>query len=271
MPTVQATFKDLERTGWETRAGFYDDRFGALTARTAEPLLDAIGARPGLTLLDVATGTGAIAGAAAARGLSVTGIDFAPSMVALAAARRPAATFLVGDAENLPFANATFDLVTCAFGLLHLERPDEAIAQAWRVLRQGGRFGFTVWCDPSHSKFHALVLEAIAQHGDPAVSLPPAPPPFRFSDHAECRRTLQANGFIDAEVRVVPLVLEIAADTLLAFIAQGTVRMAMLLDAQPVEKRAAIERAIVAGGESYRDGDRLFFPLPAVMATARKP
>jgi ubiquinone/menaquinone biosynthesis C-methylase UbiE len=271
MESGKPTFKELERSGWEARAEIYDARFGALTAQAAESLLDAVGAQPGLKLLDVATGTGAIAGAAAARGLVVTGIDFAPAMVALAAARQSAATFLVGDAELLPFAGATFDAVTCGFGLLHLARPDDALAQALHVLRPGGRFAFSVWCDPSSSKFHALVLEAVARHGDPAVELPPAPPPFRFSDHAECRRAMEAQGFIDVDVRVVPLVLAIPAEALLSYVMQGTVRMALLVEAQSPDARAALERAIVEGGEQYRAGDGLVIPTPAVIASGRKP
>jgi ubiquinone/menaquinone biosynthesis C-methylase UbiE len=271
MGSGKATFKDLEREGWEARAEIYDARLGALTAQAAATLLDAVAARRGLNLLDVATGTGAIAGAAAARGLAATGVDFAPSMVALAARRRPDATFLVGDAEMLPFANATFDAVTCGFGLLHLARPDDALAQAFRVLRPGGRFAFSVWCDPSSSKFHALVLEAVARHGNPAAALPPAPPPFRFSDHAECRRVMQAQGFVDVDVRVVPLVLTIPADALLSYVVQGTVRMALLIEAQSPDARGAIERAIVEAGEQYRAGDGLVIPMPAVIASGRKP
>ena len=88
-------FHDFEQTGWERAAEFYGDAFGALTVQAAEALLDAVGTGPGTRLLDVATGPGFVAAAAAARGAEVTGLDFAGAMVREARRRQPSGLTLV--------------------------------------------------------------------------------------------------------------------------------------------------------------------------------
>src|SRR5881394_4649124 len=128
------SFRDFEQTGWERAAEFYGDAFGGLTAQTAGPILDAVDATPATQMIDVACGPGSIAAAAAARGASVTGLDFSPAMVAEARWRWPALTFREGDAEALPFEPSSVDAVVMNFGLLHLARPDTALAEAFRVL-----------------------------------------------------------------------------------------------------------------------------------------
>src|SRR5947207_1819023 len=105
-------FHELEQTGWETVADQFANYFGGLTSLTIGALLDAVGAGPGMRLLDVASGPGYVAAAAAAMGASALGVDFAAAMVALARSRYPQIEFREGDAEQLSLADATFDAVT---------------------------------------------------------------------------------------------------------------------------------------------------------------
>src|SRR5262249_49828665 len=129
-------FHDFEQAGWERAARFYVDSFGPLTIQPAPALLDAVGAGRGTRLLDVAWGPGAVAGAAAERGADVTGLDFATAMIEEATRRHQGIAFRQGDAEALPFEDESFDALTMNFGMLHLARPDAAIAEARRVLRR---------------------------------------------------------------------------------------------------------------------------------------
>src|SRR4051812_15424281 len=199
-------FHDFEQTGWERAADHYGDAFGALTSQTIPPLLRAAAAQKGTRLLDVASGPGYVAGEAAALGALPIGVDFAEEMVALASHRYPSLTFQQGDAEALPFADRSFDAVTINFGVLHLARPDTALAEAHRVLTPGGRCALTVWAAPDVSVGFGIVLNAIDTHGRMDVPLPTGPPFFRFSEAAEASRSMAAAGFVDVRVETVPLI-----------------------------------------------------------------
>ena len=123
-------FHDFEQAGWEKAAAAYEQGFGDLTIQSVGPLLDAVGAGPGVRLLDVACGPGYVAAAAARRMSSVVGVDFSSSMVALASERNPGLEFLEGDAESLDFQECSFDAAVMNFGMLHLAHPEAAISEA---------------------------------------------------------------------------------------------------------------------------------------------
>ena len=187
-PFDPEAFKRFEHQGWVEVAPAYAGAFSELTLEAVEPLLAAAGVGAGVRLLDVASGPGFVAGAAAARGAAAIGLDFSATMVAEARRRFPAVEFHEGDAEALPFEAGAFDAVTMGFGMLHLARPERAIAEAHRVLRPGGRYAFTVWDAPEQAVMFGLVLQAVEARGRAEVGLPAGPPFFRFSDSEECRR-----------------------------------------------------------------------------------
>jgi len=256
-------FHEFEHDGWEKLPKRYHDAFSSLTTQAIEPLLDSVLARKGTRLLDVATGPGYVAAAAAARGADTVGLDFAAAMVAEARRNYSKITFKEGDAEDLPFPDSSFDAVTMNFGLLHLGRPERALAEACRVLRSGGRFAFTVWAKPEEARGFGIVLGAIQRHGNMNAPIPAGPPFFRFSDADECRRSLLQAGFQKPEVRPVPQVWRLQLP-LFEIMLGSTVRTGALLRAQTPAALEAI-RAEVTGLS------RSELPMPAVLATATKP
>jgi SAM-dependent methyltransferase len=265
-------FHDFELAGWEKAASEYDRRFGELTSQSIGPLLDAAGAVPGARLLDVACGPGHVAAAAARRGASVIGIDFSQAMVESALQQYPELEFQVGDAERLDFLKESFEAVVMNFGMLHLARPDEAIAEAFRVLRPGGRYGFTVWDTPDRAVGFGIILESVQLHGDMNVPLPPGPPFFRFSDPQECGRTLSAAGFISPQTLQIPQVWRIeSGDALLTTFQTAAVRTAALLRAQTPEAMKNIREEIVSRAEKYRRDDFIELPMPSILASAIRP
>lgn len=261
-------FHAFEKAGWERAADHYGDAFGGLTSQTIPALLRAAGVRRGTRLLDVASGPGYVAAAAALSGASVVGVDFSSEMVALARARYPALEFVEGDAEALSFPDRSFDAVAINFGVLHLERPDTALAEARRVLTPGGRCALTVWATPDVSVGFGIVLKAIEMHGRMDVPLPSGPPFFRFSDAAEATRSLEAAGFSSPRVETVPLVWTLpSGDALCEAFLQGAVRTAALLRAQSPDAMKKIRRAITEGAEAYRKGDTIELPMAAILSS----
>jgi SAM-dependent methyltransferase len=267
-----ATFRAFEHSGWKSVAGPYHDHFASLTPQAVPSLLDAAHARRGARLLDVCTGPGYAAAAAAQRSASAVGLDFSPPMIAHARQRHPDVLFLVGDAEQLPFAGGSFESVITNFGLLHLGHPDLFLQEAHRVLRPHGRIAFTVWAPPEESIGFAIVLQAIQAHGNPSVPLPEGPPFFRFSDEQECRSALQAVGFIDVALSRVPQFWRLAdPDDLFQAVLQGTVRTGGLLRAQAPEQLQAIRSAMRQSVQGHREGDVYSLPMPAILASAARP
>ncbi|HEY0266656.1 MAG TPA: class I SAM-dependent methyltransferase [Rhizomicrobium sp.] len=133
---------------------------------------------PGETVLDVGTGTGVVAVTAARAGAAVTGLDLTPELLAEARANAriaglPGIVWTEGDAERLPYADESFDVVLSQFGHMFAPRPEVAVAEMRRVLKPGGRIAFATW-PPEH-----LVGRIFAFVGRNAPPPPPgaAPPP----------------------------------------------------------------------------------------------
>jgi SAM-dependent methyltransferase len=265
-------FRDFEHAGWGINVSEYEDAFARLTRQAIGPLLDAVELRQGMRLLDIATGPGYVAAAAAARGARAVGIDFSAPMVARARELNPAIEFQEGDAEALPFPDASFDAAVMNFGILHLARPEQAMNQAARVVKPGGRFAFTAWAKPEEAVGFGIILNAIQSHGNPDVQLPQGPPFFRFSDQAECDRTLREAGFSDVTVARIPQVWRFnAPDELLEAFYNGGVRIKAILRAQSSDALQTIRVAVREAAEKFSRRGFIEIPMPAVLASALKP
>jgi SAM-dependent methyltransferase len=138
--------KQAQRRMWSL--GDYPE-IAKYVEQVAEVLVERVGAAPGQELLDVATGSGNVAIAAAQRGASVTGLDLTPEL--LAAARRRGADagveirWVEGDAEELPFEDGAFDSVTSCFGVMFAPRHERAAQELVRVARPGATIALAAW------------------------------------------------------------------------------------------------------------------------------
>jgi SAM-dependent methyltransferase len=139
-----ATFKENQRKSWPS--------FRPLewfTTISAARLVNHAGVRSGQRVLDVACGTGVVAVTAARRGCRVTGLDLTPELLERARENAELAEVAIdwheGDAEELPFADAAFDVVLSQFGHIFAPRPLVAIGQMLRVLKPGGTIAFSTW------------------------------------------------------------------------------------------------------------------------------
>ncbi len=273
-PVVHDAFTAFEHDGWAEVATSYHDSFERLTSQAAEALLDAVAAWPDTRLLDVACGTGECAAQATSRGAAAIGVDFVAEMVAEARKLHPGTEFRQGDAQSLPFPDASFDALVCNFGFLHFARPERAIDEAFRILVAGGRFALTTWLGPrERNPYLDDVLTAVQTYGDMNVPLPSGPSLFRFGKADEYRRVLADHGFHEATTREVPITVSLTDERdVLAPIYRGTVLIRSLLLAQRAEARARIDQALIEGSRKYRKraGEGIEIPMPALLAIARK-
>jgi ubiquinone/menaquinone biosynthesis C-methylase UbiE len=264
-------FKAFERNGWEQAADPFHRHWGGLSQQSADAMLDAAGVGPGARVLDVATGAGYVAGAAVERGAHAIGLDFSAAQVALARATYSGVEFQQGDAEHLPFNANTFDAVVVGFGVNHLPQVDHAFREAFRVLKTGGVFAFTVWAAPRPGQGFGIVLGAIEAHGVPAA-LPPAPPYFRFADADEVWRALKSAGFDEPQTRIVAQFWRHKTpDQVFDAFHEGAVRATAMLRSQPEDVRDKIRVAVRGEVERLWNGDAYVIPVPAALSWARKP
>ena len=161
-----AQFKQIQREGWANFAPLE-----ALTTPPAARLVDFAGVQASHLVLDVGCGTGVVAITAARRGAHVSAIDLTPQL--LERARENAHTAGVnvdwyeGDAEQLPFDDAIFDVVVSQFAHIFAPRPEVVTAEMLRVLKPGGTIAFSTW-PPEHLVGRTMALAA--------RYMPPPPP-----------------------------------------------------------------------------------------------
>lgn len=171
-PLDFAAIKARQRATWST--GDYAV-VGATLQIVAETLCAAVDLRPGERVLDVATGSGNTALAAARCFAEVTGVDYVPALLARgrerAAAERLPVDFRDGDAEALPFADASFDVVLSTFGVMFAPDQRRAAAELLRVCRPGGRIGLANW---TPAGVLGESFRVIAGHVAPPAGLEPA-------------------------------------------------------------------------------------------------
>src|SRR5438132_1786729 len=265
-------FTEFEHAGWQRVANKYDSTWSSSTRQFIPRLLDAAKVSGKMSILDVGCGPGYVSAAAAERGAIPIGLDFSEEMIAIAKKKFPRIEFRQGDAQNLPFPDASFDRVVANFALLHLANPARACAEAARVLKSDGRFGFTTWAKISENPFVKLVDDAIRAHANLDVGLPEGPPYYLFASPDEFRKALERAGFDGAsmsfKVHTIEWKVPSARFIFDAELKAG-VRTAGLLARQTPETLSAIRAAIEQAVRPYAQGDSFAIPKAAYIIAVR--
>jgi ubiquinone/menaquinone biosynthesis C-methylase UbiE len=168
LPTVDlVALKSRQRVAWST--GNYAV-VGTTLQIVGEALCEALDLRAGSRVLDVAAGNGNATLAAARRWCEVTSTDYVSSLLESGRIRALAEghtiTFQEADAENLPFPDATFDVVLSTFGVMFTPNQDKAASELARVCGRGGKIGLANWTPES---FIGQLFKTIGKY------IPPAP------------------------------------------------------------------------------------------------
>jgi SAM-dependent methyltransferase len=258
---MSAAVPSLDQIKMSMRAAWMAGDFGQV-ARTiadeAERFIHRLALAPGTRVLDVACGTGNTALPLARAGCVVTGVDIAPNLLAQAHDRAQEAglgiQFDEGDAESLPYEDASFDVVVSMFGAMFAPRPDLVVREFARVLVPGGRLAMANW---NAGSFSGQMFKVNARHCPPP---PGVPAPVLWGDDPTVRHRLGCS-FRDIQTSHTPVDFDLPTSPAgaVAFFRKnfGPTQVAFSrLDAEAQAHFAADLEALWAGANVATDPDK---------------
>ena len=273
-----------EWTGDATVAAWrkWHGRIAAFTRGATEAILETAHLRPGMRVLDLACGVGdpalSIAAEVAPSG-RVTATDLGPGMMSLAEelARKKRLInieFREANAESLPFADESYDVLTCRFGIMFFPDLSKALRECLRVLKPGGRVVFVAW-GKSGQPFFTTTAGILLKH----VPVPPPPPDpdgpslFMFGQRDRLRRALEGAGFADVheEDRIVVGRWASSVEEYWEQFTEVAAPFRPLLAQLTPEKKAQAVIEIFAALKKFWDGKELNMPLEIVIGTGTRP
>lgn len=191
---------EMESLKSRLRATWIAGDFGEIAtsiAAGAEDFVRGLALKPGARVLDVACGTGNLSIPAARAGAIVTGLDIAPNLLDQARGRAKAegvdAIFDVGDVEDMPYGDASFDVVMTMYGAMFAPRPEVTAAELKRVCRPGGLIAMANW---TPGGFIGQMFKATGQHVKPPAGIPS---PLLWGDEEAVRERF-AQGISDLQM-----------------------------------------------------------------------
>lgn len=186
------TIPDLEALKARLKATWMAGDFGEVAKSIeshAEEFMARRDIKPGMRVLDVACGTGNLAIPAAKAGAIVTGVDIATNLIEQARVRAlregVKVQFDEGDAEDLPYPDASFDLIISMYGAMFAPRPERAAAELVRACRPGGQIAMANW---TPGGFIGQMFKVTAAHVPPAADVPA---PVLWGDEPTARARLR--------------------------------------------------------------------------------
>lgn len=241
-------------------AGRAYEKFSEYLGEAIQMCIDRLDPQPGERVLDVATGTGWVARLIAARGAKVHGIDFGKDLIdaaqTLAAEADLDIQFSTADAEDLPFDDASFDVVISTFGVMFVQRPEAAAGELARVCRPGGRLGLSTWSPDG--TIAALVKEVMLPYRPPPPD-PPSPSPYLWGKTDRVAELLGSSFDLQFETECTVLRESSGADVWRMWSESHGTTVAALKNLSP-ERRMDFERDFVAFHEKFRTGSEIAMP-----------
>lgn len=268
---LDKTFRELERAAWVERASYYDDLFASISSQAIADILGSVDTLQGKQHLDIACGTGHLVAEATRRGAMSIGVDLAETMIAVAKTNYPGLDFRVADGAQLPFDDASFDFVTCSFGLSHTAGPEQAVAEAYRVLRAAGTYAFTLWYGDDDQGFQTLIKPAFEQYAQP-IALPQHWTQLRFADKDQCASLTADAGFARPIFKRRPIVAKLdSPQIVLDLVDKLSVRTKFMLDQQTDAIREQIYQHIWDHAEALQVDGVIKLDWHAMLVIVQKP
>ena len=215
--------------------------------------------------LDLGCGVGDVAFLAARAGAAVTGSDLSPTLIETARGRAEEfgvdLTLEVGDAQNLPYADASFDVVSSSVGVIFAPDHERVASELARVCRPGGRVGLTAWRKASGvgAMFAAM-----------APFMPPPPPgagsPFQWGDEAYVDSMLGGAFDLGFEELDIPHVGNDGAE-MWTFFRDNFGPAFTLWNSLDPQQRVDLDAAMEAFFERHRSGDAIGYERRYIVAT----
>jgi SAM-dependent methyltransferase len=172
---------------------------------TSDALIEAAAIRPGMRVLDLASGSGEPAlqiativgpdGHVVATDLSAEMLEIAQENAVLQELTN--VSFQTADAERLPFADESFDAITCRMGVMFFYDLQPALTEIRRVLRPSGRVAFSAWGPLERNMLFGVFLDAIGRRCELPQPPPGVPQPMRFAENGSLSRELVSAGYAD--------------------------------------------------------------------------
>lgn len=260
---------------WESRR----EEIEAIAGSARERMLRALAPRPGDALLELAAGTGETGFDALERarpGGRLICSDISPAMLDTARRRGAArgvtdVEYRVIDAERIDLEDDAVDGVICRFGVMLMEDPAAAMAEARRVLRAGGRLVLAVWGPPERNPFFSIPAASLVRRGHiPPPEPPPAPGIFAMSDPARTAALLRSAGFADVGTEEVTTSIDIPdAGEHVALIADTAGPLAVALRGLSGAERAAVTDDVARALAPFADGTGHALPGSVLVTAAR--
>jgi SAM-dependent methyltransferase len=234
-----------------------------------EVLIERLDPQPGRRLLDLATGTGAVAERAAEAGAEVVGIDIAPALIEQAKERALArgldVDYRVGDAEALELEDASFDLVASSFGVMFAPDHEAVARELGRVTEPGGRIALACWTPDS---VMADVF-AVMRPFQPAPPPEGARNPFEFGGEDYVRGLLGGHFDLELERRESVLRADSGEDVWQLFAAEyGPTKV--LADNLEDDRREELHRNFVDLHEASREDGHIAFTRTYLLAVGTR-
>ena len=248
----------------------------AFTRGATEAVLEAAQLRPGMRVLDLASGVGDpslfVAEAVGPSG-HVVATDLGPGMIGLADEVARARSlrnieFRVANVEALPFPDESFDVVTCRFGVMFFPDQLKAFRECLRVLKRGGRVAFVVW-GRREQPFLGTTVGILMKYVEVPPPDPDAPHAFMFGERGLLKSRLEAAGFaqVREEVRTVQARWSGSAEEYWQQFTEVAAPFRPLVAKLTSETRVRAETEILAGLRKLSDGTAITMPLEIVIGT----